>query len=218
MLRIGAGGRRSPRRGNWLSYEATRRLQRDGFLGFGIVAISCLILLVTGAADSNFGIEFVDGVPQTTQGEPCVMYEAVPMADPLDPTGAVPTQTVPTRAMVDCGDQPGLGFSGIVQHLFLALSAVGVLLLLSAVFSLLLASRMPGETLAVPICVAAIVMGILAVWWGVGGEGAGLAFQGFRDEAVVGYLRPGGAVTSRDGAVSWGAGLLAAALLRLTRP
>lgn len=208
MMRLGAGGRRSPRRGNWLPYEATRRLQRDGILGFGIIAVSCLILLVMGATDGKFGIEFVDGVPQTTQGEPCVMYEAVPMADPL----------APTRAMVDCGDLPGLGFSGVVQHLFLALSAVGVLLLLSAVFSLLLASRIPGDSLALPICVAGILMGVLAVWWGVGGEGSGLAFQGFRDEAVVGYLRSGGAVTSRDGAVSWGAGLLAASLLRLTRP
>lgn len=212
MMRIGAGGRRSPRRGGgWLPYEATRRLQRDGIVGFGIIAVSCLVLLIFGAADSRFGVEFVDGVPQTSGGEPCEMFEVVPMGQSADPL-------VPTRAMVDCGDMPGLGISGVIQHLFLALSAVGVLLLLSAVFSLLLASRMPGDSLAVPICVVGILIGVVAVWWGVGGDGPGLAFQGLREEAVVGYLRTGGAVTSRDGAVSWGAGLLAASFIRLTRP
>lgn len=211
MLRLGAGGRRSSRRGGWLPYEATRRLQRDGILGFAVIAVSCLVLLILGAADDPFGIEFVDGVPQTMGGEPCVMYEVVPMGDSIDPS-------VPTRAMVDCGDMEGLGISGVIHHLFLALSAVGVLLLLSAVFSLLLASRMPGDSLAIPICVAGIIIGVVAVWWGVGGDGPGLAFQGVRDQAVVGYLRSGGAVTSRDGAVSWGAGLLAAAFVRLTRP
>ncbi|MFM1751674.1 MAG: hypothetical protein RL119_636 [Actinomycetota bacterium] len=208
MLRLGAGRRRSPRRGGWLPYEATRRLQRDGILGFGIIAVSCLVLLIFGAADGKFGIEFVDGVPQTLGGEPCEMYEVVPMDD----------AAAETRAMVDCGDMDGLGISGVIQHLFLALSAVGVLLLLSAVFSLLLASRMPGDSLAIPICVAGIFIGILAVWWGVRGDGPGLAFQGFRDEAVIGYLRTGGEVTSREGAVSWGAGLLAASFVRLTRP
>lgn len=211
MLRLGAGGRRSSRRGGWLPYEATRRLQRDGILGFGIIAVSCLILLIMGATNGQFGIEFVDGAPQTMGGELCEMYEVVPMGTSVDPPA-------PTRAMVDCGDMPGLGISGVIQHLFLALSAVGVLLLLSAVFSLVLASRMPGESLAIPICVAGILIGVIAVWWGVGGDGPGLAFQGFREEAVVGYLRSGGAVTNRDSAVSWGAGLLAASFVRLTRP
>lgn len=207
-MRLGTGGRRSSRRGGWLPYESTRRLQRDGVMGFVMIAVSCLVLLIFGAADSEFGIEFVDGVPRTTGGEPCALYEAVP----------VPDGSSSVRAMVDCGDMDGLGFSGVIQHLFLALAAVGVLLLLSAVFSFVLASRIPSDTLAMPICVAGIVIGVLAVWWGVGGEGPGLAFQGLREEAVVGYLRSGGAVTTRDGAVSWGAGLLAASFVRITRP
>lgn len=208
MMRIGVGGRRSPRRGGWLPYESTRRLQRDGVLGFVMIAASCLVLLIFGATNDAFSVEFVDGVPQTSDGTPCAVFEVAPVAD----------STAPVRAMVDCGDMPGLGFSGVIQHLFLALSAVGVLLLLSAVFSFVLASRMPGDTLAVPICVAGIVIGVLAVWWGVGGDGPGLAFQGLREQAVVGYLRSGGAVTTRDGAVSWGAGLLAASFVRITRP
>lgn len=208
MMRIGVGGRRSPRRGGWLPYESTRRLQRDGVMGFVMIAVSCLVLLVFGAASKKFSVEFVDGIPQTADGKPCALFEVSPVSEPA----------AQARAMVDCGDMPGLGFSGVIQHLFLALSAVGVLLLLSAVFSFVLASRMPGDTLAVPICVAAIVIGVLAVWWGVGGDGPGLAFQGLRDRAVVGYLRSGGTVTSREGAVSWGAGLLAAAFVRITRP
>ena len=98
------------------------------------------------------------------------------------------------------------------------MSAVGVLLLLSAVFSLVLASRMPRETLAVPICLAAAVIGIVSVWWGLQGGGPALAFQGPRDLPVTGILRIGGSVSTRDGAVSWGAGLLAASFVRLTRP
>ncbi|MGA0877595.1 MAG: hypothetical protein ACO3SP_00600 [Ilumatobacteraceae bacterium] len=207
-MRIGVGGRRSPRRGGWLPYESIRRLQRDGVMGFVMIAVSCVVLLIFGAANDTFTVEFVDGLPRTSDGTPCAIFEAVSVAD----------STAPVRAMVDCGDMPGLGFSGVIQHLFLALSAVGVLLLLSAVFSFVLASRMPGDSLAVPICVAGIVIGVLAVWWGVGGDGPGLAFQGLREQAVVGYLRSGGAVTTRDGAVSWGAGLLAASFVRITRP
>ena len=126
--------------------------------------------------------------------------------------------TTPMRAMVDCGDVGGLGTTGVLQHLFLALSAVGVLLLLSAVFSLVLASRMPRETLAVPICVVAVIIGVISVWWGLQAGGPALAYQGVREVPVTGILRVGGAVTLRDGAVSWGSGLLAAAFVRLTRP
>ena len=95
---------------------------------------------------------------------------------------------------------------------------VGVLLLLGAVFSLVLASRMPRETLAIPVCVATMIIGVISVWWGLKGGSPGLAFQGFRPAAVTGYLREGGSVTTRDGAVSWGVGLLAASFVRLTRP
>jgi hypothetical protein len=92
------------------------------------------------------------------------------------------------------------------------------MLLLSAVFSLVLASRMPRESLALPICLVAAIIGIISVWWGLQGGGPALAFQGAREVPVAGVLRIGGSVSTREGAVSWGAGLLAASFVRLTRP
>jgi len=56
------------------------------------------------------------------------------------------------------------------------------------------------------------------VWWGLQGGGPALVFQGPRDLPVAGVLRVGGSVSTREGAVSWGAGLLAASFVRLTRP
>ncbi|NCZ70121.1 MAG: prepilin-type N-terminal cleavage/methylation domain-containing protein [Actinobacteria bacterium] len=63
-----------------------------------------------------------------------------------------------------------------------------------------------------------LAIGIISVWWGLQGGGPALAFQGPRDLPVTGILRIGGSVSTRDGAVSWGAGLLAASFVRLTRP
>ena len=207
MMNLGSGGRRKSRN-NWLPYEASRRLQRDAIAGVALVILSVIALLLFDSMTKAFTIRFVDGLPQTSDGTPCQLLQVFPY-DNL---------STPMRAMVDCGDVGGLGSTGVLQHLFLALSAVGVLLLLSAVFSLVLASRMPRETLAVPICVVAVVIGIVSVWWGLQQGGPALAFQGIREVPVTGVLRLGGAVTMRDGAVSWGAGLLAAAFVRLTRP
>ena len=208
MLKLGSGGRKKSRRSSWLPYEASRRLQRDAITGLALVLISCLGLLLFGSVTDDFSVKFVDGLPQLSDGTPCQLLQVYPYDDP----------TAPTRAMVDCGDQAGIGVAGVMQHLFIALAAVGVLLLLSAVFALVLASRMPRESLAIPVCVATMVIGIISVWWGLKGGAPGLAFQGFRPSAVTGYLREGGSVTTRDGAVSWGVGLLAASFVRLTRP
>ena len=208
MLKLGSGGRKKSRRSSWLPYEASRRLQRDAVTGLALVLFSCLGLLLFGSTTDNFSIKFVDGLPQLSDGTPCQLLQVYPYDDP----------TTPTRAMVDCGDQAGIGVAGVMQHLFIALAAVGVLLLLSAVFALVLASRMPRETLAIPVCVATMVIGLISVWWGLKGGAPGLAFQAFRPSAVKGYLREGGSVTTRDGAVSWGVGLLAASFVRLTRP
>jgi hypothetical protein len=208
MLKLGSGGRKKSRRSSWLPYEASRRLQRDAITGLALVFVSCLGLLLFGSVTNDFSVKFVDGLPQLSDGTPCQLLQVYPYDDP----------TAPTRAMVDCGDQAGIGVAGVMQHLFIALAAVGVLLLLSAVFALVLASRMPRESLAIPVCVATMVIGIISVWWGLKGGAPGLAFQGFRPAAVTGYLREGGSVTTRDGAVSWGVGLLAASFVRLTRP
>ena len=208
MLKLGSGGRKKSRRSSWLPYEASRRLQRDAITGLALVLISCLGLLLFGSVTDDFSVKFVDGLPQLSDGTTCQLLQVYPYDDP----------TAPTRAMVDCGDQAGIGVAGVMQHLFIALAAVGVLLLLSAVFALVLASRMPRETLAIPVCVATMVIGIISVWWGLKSGAPGLAFQGFRPAAVTGYLREGGSVTTRDGAVSWGVGLLAASFVRLTRP
>ena len=208
MLKLGSGGRKKSRRSSWLPYEASRRLQRDAITGLALVLISCLGLLLFGSVTDDFSVKFVDGLPQLSDGTPCQLLQVYPYDDP----------TAPTRAMVDCGDQAGIGVAGVMQHLFIALAAVGVLLLLSAVFALVLASRMPRETLAIPVCVATMVIGIISVWWGLKSGAPGLAFQGFRPAAVTGYLREAGSVSTRDGAVSWGVGLLAASFVRLTRP
>lgn len=208
MLKMGSGSRRKSRRSSWLPYEAGRRLQRDAITGLALVLISSLGLLLFGSMTDDFSVKFVDGLPQMSDGTACQLLQVFPYDDP----------TAPTRAMVDCGDLPGIGLPGVMQHLFIALAAVGVLLLLSAVFALVLASRMPRETSAVPVCVATIVIGVISVWWGLKGGAPGLAFQGFRPAAVTGFLREGGAVTTREGAVSWGVGLLAASFVRLTRP
>jgi hypothetical protein len=207
VIKLGSGGRRGSRN-NWLPYEASRRLQRDAVAGVALVLLSVLALLLFDSMTKAVTIRFIDGLPQTGDGEPCQLLQVFPYDD----------LTTPMRAMVDCGDVGGLGTTGVLQHLFLALSAVGVLLLLSAVFSLVLASRMPRETLAVPICVVAVIIGVISVWWGLQAGGPALAYQGVREVPVTGILRVGGAVTLRDGAVSWGSGLLAAAFVRLTRP
>ena len=183
-------------------------MQRDAITGLALVLFSCLGILLFGSVTDDFSVKFVDGLPQLSDGTPCQLLQVYPYDDP----------TAPTRAMVDCGDQAGIGVAGVMQHLFIALAAVGVLLLLSAVFALVLASRMPRETLAIPVCVATMVIGIISVWWGLKSGAPGLAFQGFRPAAVTGYLREAGSVTTRDGAVSWGVGLLAASFVRLTRP
>jgi hypothetical protein len=78
---------------------------------------------------------------------------------------------------------------------------------------------MPSQTLAVPFCVVAIVLGLVAVWWGLADSGGpALVFQGSRERAVTGVLRVGGRLSTRDGAVSAGVGLVAASIVRLTRP
>jgi hypothetical protein len=186
MLKNG-GHRRGHKRNSWLPYEVSRRLQRDAVVGLGMVLVSALGLLASGAANDEFSVKFVDGLPQMSDGT------------------------------VDCGDQSGDGLVGVVQYLFLAFLAVGVLLLMSAVFTLLLASRMPPETLAVPVSIVAIILGLLAAHWGLAGESPALVFQGFRPGSIAGYLRPGGAITTREGAVSFGLSLSAASLVRLTR-
>lgn len=191
-----------------MSYESSRRLQRDALTGLAMVLVAAIGLLVVGLFSESFAVELVDGVP-VAEGRDCVALQASPIDDPSSPP----------RLMVDCGDEAALGVSGVFRHGFIALGAVGVLLLLSAVFSLVLSSRMPRETLAVPFCVVAIVIGIVAIWWGFSDTGGpALVFQGDRDRAVTGLLRSGGQFSGRQGAVSAGVGLITGSIVRLTRP
>jgi len=207
MLKMGGGNRRGRKRSSWLPYEVSRRTQRDTVIGLGMVLASALGLLVSGSATHEFSVKFVDGLPQMSDGSPCQLLQVFPYDNP----------TAPTRAMVDCGDHSGLGFPGVVQYLFIAVLAVGVLLLMSAIFTLLLASRMPRETLAVPVTVVTVVLGLVAIRWGLTGDSPALVFQGFRPGSITGYLRSGGAMTVREGAVSFGLSLSAASMVRLTR-
>ncbi|GDX26452.1 hypothetical protein LBMAG12_08260 [Actinomycetes bacterium] len=206
MLKMG-GRRRGHKRNSWLPYEVSRRLQRDAVVGLGMVLVSALGLLVSGAANDEFSVKFVDGLPQMSDGAPCQLLQVFPYDNP----------TAPTRAMVDCGDQSGGGLVVVVQYLFIAVLAVGVLLLMSAALTLLLASRFTPETLAVPVSIVAIILGLLAAYWGLAGDSPALVFQGFRPGSIAGYLRPGGTITTREGAVSFGLSLSAASLVRLTR-
>jgi hypothetical protein len=200
---------RRSRRSNWLPYEASRRLQFDALLGLVMIFLAAIGLLIAGAFGDSFSVSFVDGQPVASDGRDCVLLQSSPVDDP----GA------PARAMVDCGDEGGFGASAMVQHVLIAVGAVGVLLLLSAVFSLVLASRMPRETLAVPFCVVAILIGLVAVLWGLGDSGGpALVFQGDRERAFTGILRSGGRLTTHEGAVSAGVGLISASIVRLTRP
>lgn len=207
LSRLGLSSR--SRRGNrWLSYEASRRLQRDALTGILMVLVASIGLLLIGAFTDSFEVRFENGVP-VADGKECQLVQVVAADDP----------TAPMRPVVDCGDEASIGFSGVMRHVLVAVGAVGVFLLLSAVFSLLLSSRMPRETLAVPFCVAAFVLGIVALWWGLGDTGGpALVIQGDRERAVTGLLRRGGQFTTERGAVSAGVGLIAASIVRLTRP
>lgn len=207
LSRLGLSSR-SGRNNRWLSYEVSRRLQRDALTGIAMVLVAAIGLLLIGAFTDSFGVRFEDGLP-VADGKECQLFQVVSVDDP----------STPMRPIVDCGDEASLGFSGVVRHILVAVGAVGVFLLLSAIFSLLLASRMPRETLAVPFCVAAILLGIVALWWGLGDMGGpALVIQGDRDRAVTGLLRSGGQFTTERGAVSAGVGLIAASIVRLTRP
>jgi len=207
LSRLGLSNR-SSRNNRWLSYDASRRLQRDALTGIVMVLVAAMGLLLIGAFTDSFAVQFVDGVP-VADGKDCQLLQVF---SPDDPTTAM-------RPIVDCGDEASIGFSGVIRHVLVALGAVGVFLLLSAVFSLLLSSRMPQETLAVPFCVAAIVLGVIALWWGLGDMGGpALVVQGDRDQAVTGLLRRGGQFSTERGAVSAGVGLIAASIVRLTRP
>ncbi|MEY3679536.1 MAG: hypothetical protein RL547_148 [Actinomycetota bacterium] len=207
LSRLGLSSR-SGRSNRWLSYEASRRLQRDALTGIVMVLVAAIGLLLIGAFTDSFDVRFDNGVP-VADGKECQLLQVVSADDP----------STPLRPIVDCGDEAGIGFSAVVRHVFVALGAVGVFLLLSAIFSLLLSSRMPRETLAVPFCVAAILLGVVALWWGLGDMGGpALVIQGDRDRAVVGLLRSGGQFTTEHGAVSAGVGLIAASIVRLTRP
>lgn len=207
LSRLGLSSR-SGRSNRWLSYEVSRRLQRDALTGILMVLVAAIGLLLVGSFTGSFSVQFEDGLP-VADGKDCRLLQVVSLDDP----------TTPMRPVVDCGDEASIGFSGVIRHVLVALGAVGVFLLLSAIFSLLLSSRMPRETLAVPFCVVAMALGIVALWWGLGDMGGpALVIQGDRDRAVTGLLRSGGQFTTQRGAVSAGVGLIAASIVRLTRP
>ena len=190
MLKMG-GRRRGHKRNSWLPYEVSRRLQRDAVVGLGMVLVSALGLLVSGAANDEFSVKFVDGLPQMSDGAPCQLLQVFPYDNP----------TAPTRAMVDCGDQSGGGLVVVMQYLFVAFLAVGVLLLMSAAFTLLLASRMPPETLAVPVSIVAIILGLLAAHWVLQGNPRPWFFRVFAQDRLLdiyGQVAPSRRVRGRS--------------------
>lgn len=209
---MGAGNRRSLRRRNYMPYQLVRMFQRDIVIGLGMIVASGILLLILGAATEPFTVRIIEEGPQyaaqMSDGTVCQIYETR-LLDDLE--GDV-------RAMVDCGDRPGVGVVGVFQYLFMAVLGVGVVLVASGGFALLVSTRMSREMLVVPIAILGVVGGIVAVSWGLAGDAPGLVFQGVRDQATTGVLRSGGAVTNQDGAVAWGVGLIAASVTRLMRP
>lgn len=210
-MRFGDRRRRSLRRRNYLPYQLVSQFQRDILVGLVMIVASGILMLIVGAATDPFSVRLIEEGPQysaqTSDGETCQIYEIRPLDD----------LESPVRAMIDCGDRPGLGVAGVFQYLFLAILAVGVVLVVSGGFALLVSTYMPREMLVVPVGIVGIIGGIVAIAWGLTGDAPGLVVQGTRDLAVTGLLRTGGAVTNRDGAVAWGIGLISASALRLTR-
>lgn len=208
---MGAGNRRSHRRRNYLPYQLVRQFQRDIIIGLGMIVSCGILLLILGAATQPFTVEIIDEGPQyvaqTSDGTVCQIYETR-LLDDLE---------ADVRAMVDCGDRPGVGVAGVFQYAFLAILGVGVVLVVSGGFALLVSTRMSREMLVTPMGIAGFVGGVVAVSWGLAGDAPGLVFQGLRDQATTGVLRAGGALTNHDGAVAWGVGLIAASVSRLTR-
>ena len=210
-MRFGDRRRRSIRRRNYLPYQLISQFQRDMIIGLVMIVASGILMLILGAASDPFTVRLIEEGPQylaqTSDGTACQIYETRPLDD----------LEAPVRAMIDCGDQPSAGFVGVIQYLLLAILGVGVVLVASGGFALIVASYMSREMLVVPIGVLGIIGGIIAISWGLGGDTPGLVFQGARDVAVTGVLKTGGALTNRDGAIAWGVGLIAASVFRLTR-
>lgn len=209
----GLGGRRrqSFRRRNYLPYQLVRRFQRDLLIGLGLIVGSAIVLLIISAATEPFSVRLIEEGPsysaQTADGAECQIYET----RKYEETGGE------VRAMIDCGDQRGTTIASVFQYLFLAVLGVGVVLASTGGFALMAASRMSSDLLVLPVCIIAIIGGIVAVAWGLTGDFPGLAIQGIRERAVTGVLRPGGALTNKDSAVAWGIGLMSAATLRVSR-
>lgn len=211
MIRLGGRQRRSYRRRNYLPFQLIRQFQRDMILGLGMIVGAGILLLILGAASEPFSVRIIEEGPQysaqTSDGTVCQIYETRPLDD----------VKANVRAMVDCGDVPGVGVVGVFQYLLMAILGVGVVLVASGGFALLVSTYMSREMLVVPVAILGIVGGIVAIAWGLSGDAPGLAFQGLRDQATTGVLRAGGAVTNRDGSAAWGVGLVAASAIRLTR-
>jgi hypothetical protein len=210
-MRFGDRRRRSLRRRNYLPYQLISQFQRDMIIGLAMIVASGILMLILGAASDPFTVRLIEEGPQysaqTGDGTVCQIYETRPLDD----------LEAPVRAMIDCGDQPSPGIVGVIQYVLIAILGVGVVLLVSGGFALLVASSMSREMLVVPTAVLGIIGGIVAISWGSTGDAPGLVFQGARDVAVTGVLKTGGALTNGDGAIAWGIGLIAASAFRLTR-
>jgi len=210
-MRFGDRRRRSLRRRNYLPYQLISQFQRDIIIGLVMIVASGILMLILGAASDPFTVKLIEEGPQysaqTSDGTVCQIYETR-LLDDLE---------APVRAMIDCGDQSGVGVVGVIQYLLLAILGVGVVLVASGGFALIVASYMSREMLVVPTGVLGIIGGIVAISWGLTGDSPGLVFQGARDLAVTGVLKTGGALTNGDGSVAWGVGLIAASVFRLTR-
>ena len=210
-MRMGDRRRRSLRRRNYLPYQLVSQFQRDIIIGLVMIVAAGLLMLILGAASDPFTVRLIEEGPQysaqMSDGTVCQIYETR-LLDNVD---------AEVRAMIDCGDRPGVGFVGVIQYLLLAILAVGIVLVASGGFALIVASYMSRQMLVVPIGVLGIIGGIVAISWGLAGDTPGIVFQGTRDLAVTGVLKTGGALTNRDGSVAWGVGLVSASVFRIMR-
>lgn len=195
-------------RRSWLPYEVAQRLRSDMVSGLALVVVALAgIALVDVLTDPVRWQIDESGAASLTDGTACALYR---VAEIDAPPGVGVT-------MLDCGPRPAASTAVVVQQLLVAVGAAGALLLVGGLLSRVLASRMPQETLRVPIVVVGLVGGAVLAWWGLRTTGQHLVYE-VADGVRSAVLAGGTGLDRRAIAVAAGLGLVSASLVRSTRP
>lgn len=198
----------SAARRSWLPYEVAHRLRRDLLAGLILVLVAVAGVVVVGLL-TDAAVWQVDesGVASLTDGTPCELYR---VAEVDAPAGVGVT-------MLDCGPRPATSTAVVLQQLFVAVGAAGVLLLVGSLLARVLAPRMPQETLRVPIVVLGLVGGLVSAWWGLRASGEHLVYEVASGQVTSSVLVGGTGLDLRAVATAAGFGLVTASLVRSTR-